>query len=138
MPRAPGTWGTLAGLLIYLLISLLVPINQLMLLGAAGAAFVGGIFLCERVSADMGEHDHGGIVWDEMVGIWLVLVAVPPGWYWLIIAFILFRVLDIAKPWPISWIDSSVKGGLGIMLDDLLAALAAWFIIQLTHGYLTW
>jgi phosphatidylglycerophosphatase A len=99
-------------------------------------AFVAGIWICEKVSRHMGVHDHGGIVWDEMTGIWLVMVAIPADWYWPIVGFVLFRILDIVKPWPISWIDSRVKGGFGIMLDDIVAAAAAWLIIQLTYEYL--
>lgn len=138
LPWAPGTWGTLVGLAVYMLISLVAPPDPLIWLVLTTVAFLGGVVLCDRVSRDMGEHDHGGIVWDEITGIWLVLVAVPPGWYWLLLAFILFRVLDIVKPWPIAWIDSRVKGGVGIMLDDLLAAIVAWLVIQLAYGFLTW
>ncbi len=138
LPRAPGTWGTLVGLAIYLPFALLAPPDPLLWIACVGVAFAVGIVLCDKVSSDMGEHDHQGIVWDEITGIWLVLVAIPPGWYWLVIAFILFRLLDIVKPWPIAWIDSRVKGGIGIMLDDVLAALIAWLVIQIAHGYFTW
>ena len=138
LPGAPGTWGSLVGLAVYLLVALLAPPDPILWLACVGVALIGGIALCDKVSRDMGEHDHAGIVWDEITGIWLVLVAIPPGWYWLVVAFILFRLLDIVKPWPIAWIDSRVKGGVGIMLDDVLAALIAWLVIQVAHGYFAW
>ena len=138
MPRAPGTWGTLVGLIIYLVIAFTIPINDVFFVIFVVAAGGVGVMICEKVSQDMKVHDHGGIVWDEMVGIWLVLIAIPDGWYWLLVAFILFRVLDIAKPWPISFVDRRLRGGMGIMLDDVLAGLIAWLLIQLVHGYLIW
>ena len=78
----------------------------------------------------IGVHDHGGIVWDEFVGIWLTLWLIPDGWIWLVLAFILFRLFDIAKPWPIGWLDRKLGGGLGIMMDDVLAGVFAWGCLQ--------
>jgi len=134
--RAPGTWGTLLGLIVYLAIAFITPINDAFFTIFVILAGCLGVVICEKVSQDMKVHDHGGIVWDEMVGIWLVLIAIPDGWYWLLVAFILFRVLDIAKPWPISFVDKRLKGGMGIMLDDVLAGLIAWLLIHLVHEYL--
>ena len=88
-------------------------------------ASVFGIWLCGRVADDLGVHDHGGIVWDEMVGIWMTLILLPNSWQWWLLGFIVFRVLDILKPWPISLLDRHVGGGLGIMVDDMLAGLIA-------------
>ena len=88
-------------------------------------AFFFGIYLCAAAAQRLGVHDHGGIVWDEFVGIWLVLLVIPFGWVWWVSAFVLFRLFDIAKPWPIGWLDRRLGGGLGIMLDDLVAALYA-------------
>ena len=104
------------------------PISQLSFGWQAGwvtlAALV-GIGICQQATKTLNVHDHPAIVWDEFVGMWLVLLWVSPsllGWG---VAFILFRLFDIAKPWPIGWLDQKVKGGLGIMLDDLLAAIFA-------------
>jgi phosphatidylglycerophosphatase A len=138
IPKAPGTWGTLVGLIIYVAIAFTTPINDVFFALFVVMAGSVGVVICEKVSQDMQVHDHGGIVWDEMVGIWLVLIAIPDGWYWLLLAFILFRVLDIAKPWPISFVDRRLRGGMGIMLDDVLAGLIAWLLIQLVNGYLIW
>jgi phosphatidylglycerophosphatase A len=126
-PVAPGTFGTLAAVPIYLLL------NQLSLglyLTVVSALALLGIWLCHVTSRDLGEHDHGGIVWDEMVGYWLTMAAAPAGWLWLAVGFALFRLFDIWKPWPIRWADRHVHGGLGIMLDDILAAGFAWLCLQ--------
>lgn len=120
--KAPGTWGTLAGLALMPLLYLL-PLWLGLLVIALASVF--GIWLCGRVADDLGVHDHGGIVWDEMVGIWMTLILLPNTWQWWLLGFILFRILDIFKPWPISWLDRHVSGGLGVMLDDMLAGLIA-------------
>lgn len=93
--------------------------------------FLFGVYICDRSASDLGVHDHPGIVWDEMLGYWLVMLAAPPGWIWLLVGFVLFRLFDIFKPWPISWVDKKVGGGFGIMLDDVLAAVFAWLLLQL-------
>jgi len=74
--------------------------------------------------------DPSSIVWDEFVGMWIALFMLPTGWYWLIAAFVLFRIFDIWKPWPIGWLDINLKGGAGIMLDDVAAGLISLGIIQ--------
>ncbi|MES9927912.1 MAG: phosphatidylglycerophosphatase A, partial [Candidatus Thiodiazotropha sp. 6PDIVS] len=79
----------------------------------------------EVTSRDLGVHDHGGIVWDEIVGYLVTMVFAPAGWYWILVGFLLFRFFDIVKPWPIRWIDKKVGGGFGIMVDDLVAGLFA-------------
>jgi phosphatidylglycerophosphatase A len=91
------------------------------------------IWLCERTSRDLGVHDHGGIVWDEFVGFWLTMVAAPEGWHWLLAGFLLFRLFDILKPFPINYLDRHIHGGLGIMLDDAVAGSFAWFCLQAAH-----
>ncbi|MDO6563059.1 phosphatidylglycerophosphatase A [Amphritea sp. 1_MG-2023] len=132
-PWAPGTAGTLAAIPLFLLL------QPLSLVGYAAVlllSFVVGIYLCGKTSTDMGVHDHGGIVWDEFVGYWITMFAAPPGWLWIVIGFVLFRVFDILKPWPISWADKQVAGGLGIMLDDVLAGLMALAVLQLLVVFL--
>ena len=127
LPKAPGTFGTLAALPFLALLTLLpVPLYLLVLV----VAFVFGCYLCDRVSHDMGVHDHGGIVWDEFVGVWIVFIAVPLNLSTLIIGFVLFRFFDVIKPWPISWLDKRVAGGIGIMIDDVIAGVFAWVLMQ--------
>ncbi len=126
-PRAPGTAGTLVAVPIYLLLSGLPPIAYLVVLNLV---VVAGIYLCGRTARDLGVHDHGGIVWDEIAGFLLTMAAAPPGWGWLVAGVVLFRLFDIAKPWPIALVDARVAGGLGIMADDLLAAVYAGIALQ--------
>jgi phosphatidylglycerophosphatase A len=128
VPFAPGTFGTLAAVPLYLLFAGL-PLGWYLLLLLA--TFGIGIYLCERTANDLGVHDHGGIVWDEFVGYWITMAAAPPGWWWLIPGFVLFRFFDILKPFPISWLDKHIGGGFGIMLDDAIAAIFAWCCMQL-------
>ncbi|UTF59700.1 phosphatidylglycerophosphatase A [Gilvimarinus sp. DA14] len=126
-PKAPGTFGTLAAIPIYWLIAdLSLSLYALWLL----VTFALGVFWCDRSSKALQVHDHPGIVWDEMVGYWLTMMLAPAGWQWMLIGFVLFRVFDILKPWPIGAIDRKVHGGLGIMLDDILAAVFAWLVLQ--------
>lgn len=128
MPFAPGTWGTLAAVPLYLLFAGASPLIYLSILLLA---FILGVWTSERVSRDLGEHDYAGIVWDEVVGYLLTMFMAPAGWPWIICGFLLFRFFDILKPWPIRYIDKQVEGGFGIMLDDILAAIPAWLILQL-------
>ncbi len=127
-PKAPGTMGTLLAVALYL------PLSQLPL-AAYGlvliAVTLAGIWLCERASQDLGVHDHPGIVWDEIAGYLLTMFAAPAGWLWIAVGFALFRLFDIWKPWPIAWLDRRVRGGLGIMLDDLVAGAFAAVCLQL-------
>lgn len=131
-PVMPGTVGTIAAIPFYLLLSQL---SFWMYLLAVMLASLGGIYLCDVTAKKMGVHDHGGIVWDEFVGLWITLIAAPPGWPWIVVGFVLFRFFDIVKPWPISVADRSVKGGWGIMLDDILAGLVAAMVLQVTAYY---
>ncbi len=126
-PKAPGTVGTLAAVPLYLLLAQLsLPLYAALVV----AAFLLGIYLCHATAADMGVHDHPGIVWDEFVGYWITMLAAPPGWLWVVLGFALFRLFDVWKPWPISWCDRHVHGGFGIMLDDVLAGLLALICLQ--------
>ena len=119
-PKAPGTAGTLLAVLIHLILVNLPPwIHGTIIF----AAFFIGIWICGRTAEYLGVHDHEGIVWDEFVGYWVMMFLVPSNWLWVSFGFVLFRILDIFKPWPISVVDRQVGGGLGIMLDDLLAGV---------------
>ena len=84
------------------------------------------------VSKDLGVHDFGGIVWDEVVGMLVTMILLPQGWIWWIVAFFTFRFFDILKPWPIGWLDKKVSGGFGIMIDDILAGVYAFLVIQVS------
>ena len=100
------------------------------------ALFWLGVWLCDHVSRKLGVHDHGGIVWDEMVGYWLAVAFVPLQWPWLLAAFVLFRFFDIYKPWPIRQLDKNVSGGFGIMIDDILAAIFSMVLLATTQYFL--
>ena len=126
-PKAPGTFGTLAAVPLYLL---MVQIPLLFYIALVSLAFVAGILICGKTSRDLGVHDHGGIVWDEFVGFWLTMILAPPGWLWILAGFVFFRIFDILKPWPIGLLDKKVEGGLGIMLDDVLAGIYACGCLQ--------
>lgn len=127
-PKAPGTFGTLLAVPLYLLL------NQFSLI-VYGAlvlfAFFVGIYLCAKTAEDLNVHDHPGIVWDEFVGFWIAMFAAPAGWLWLLLGFGLFRLFDIWKPWPIKTFDKNMESGLGIMFDDVLAGIYALVVIQL-------
>lgn len=126
-PVAPGTCGTVAAIPIYLLIQNL-PLLQYGVIVLVASLI--GIWLCDVTEKAVGVHDHPGIVWDEICGYGLTMFAAPKGWLWIILGFLLFRLFDIWKPWPIGWIDKHVDGGLGVMVDDLLAAVYAWIVLQ--------
>lgn len=128
-PKAPGTFGTLAAIPFWWLLLQDVPLIPYICVLIAGFAF--GVYLCEQTSKDLGVHDHGGIVWDEWIGLWITYLALPDGIEWIIIGFALFRFFDIIKPWPIKWLDEKVHGGFGIMIDDVLAGIFALACVQI-------
>ncbi|KTC99701.1 phosphatidylglycerophosphatase A [Legionella geestiana] len=121
-PVAPGTCGTLVAIPLYLMMARL---NTLPYLALTLLFFAIGVSVCDRASSMLNVHDHPGIVWDEVVGYLLTMAFAPVGAIWVIAGFILFRLFDIWKPFPIRSIDRHVHGGTGIMLDDVLAALYA-------------
>lgn len=126
-PKAPGTYGTLAAIPFYWFMQdLSAPAYAAILC----ASFLLGIYICDLSARALDTHDHPGIVWDEMVGYWLTMFLAPAGWQWIVLGFFLFRLFDIFKPWPISWFDRRVKGGFGIMLDDIVAAAYAFVALQ--------
>ncbi len=129
-PAAPGTVGTVLGVFIYLA---LAPLPLTYYIGVCSGLFLAGIWICDKTSRDLGVHDHAGIVFDEIVGFLVTMIALPSSWPWVLSGFCLFRAFDILKPWPIGWIERRSKGGLGIMLDDLLAGLAALLLLQLVY-----
>ena len=131
-PVAPGTFGSLPGILLFWLT---MDFGLYVQLGIALAITLAGIWICGESARRIGVHDHGGIVWDEIVGMYVTLLAAPAtvvGW---VMAFVFFRIMDIVKPWPIRDLDHRIDGGVGIMLDDLAAALYAAILLGL-YGWL--
>ncbi len=126
-PKAPGTVGTLAGIPVYLL---LVPLPLWGYLLGTLVVIGAGIWICDRAARDFGVHDHPAIVWDEVAGFLVTMIAAPVGVLWIVLGFVLFRLFDVLKPWPIGWLDRRVGGGLGIMVDDILAGVYAAVILQ--------
>jgi phosphatidylglycerophosphatase A len=119
-PWAPGTFGSVVGVLS-------LPVY----LGVVLALALAGIFLCDRAGKALGVTDHPGIVWDEIVGVLITMTATPLSWQGVVLGFTLFRVFDILKPWPVATIERRVGGGLGVMLDDVMAALYALASLQI-------
>jgi len=137
-PKAPGTFGTLSALPIYYFMANLTLdyfISVTILLSLVG------IYLCDFTAKGLVNRrlskfqDHGGIVWDEICGYLVTMIGVAFSWQNMLIGFLLFRLFDILKPWPISWLDKKVKGGFGIMIDDLLAGFMAMICLHLLVSY---
>lgn len=128
MPFAPGTWGTLAAFPLYLL---LINFQWHHYIIVVFLAFLLGVWVCDYVSQELGVHDYKGIVWDEVIGYLITMWLAPQGVFWMLLGFILFRIFDIWKPFPIRSIDEKIQGGLGIMLDDVAAAIPAWLVMQI-------
>ena len=127
-PKAPGTFGTIAAVPLFLLLALLTPMNYLI---AVVVMSIAGIYICGKAAEDAGVHDHPAIVWDEFVGYFITMFMVPVTWQSVLVGFVLFRLFDILKPWPISYIDKKISGGFGIMFDDILAGIFSLVIMQL-------
>lgn len=126
--KAPGTMGTIAAIPVYLLCA---QFNFWIYAALTLLATAVGVWICDVAAKKLDEHDFGGIVWDEVAGYLVTMLFVPFSWPALFSGFVLFRVFDIIKPQPIKWVDAKVTGGLGIMLDDVLAGVFAgallWF-----------
>jgi len=131
-PFAPGTFGSLPGILLFWLT---MDYGLYVQVGVALTITLAGVWICGESARRIGVHDHGGIVWDEIVGMYVTLLAAPASLTGWILAFVLFRIMDIVKPWPIRDLDHSIGGGVGIMLDDLAAALYAAILLGL-YGWL--
>lgn len=134
---APGTWGTLAGVLVFALLNPAVEQAAAALsvstaalwLSLAAALFFLGVWATGETARDMGVEDHGGMVVDEVAAVWLVCALVPASWPWWVGAFAAFRFFDIVKIWPGSWFDKHLHGGWGVMVDDVVAGLYAWLAL---------
>lgn len=132
VPRAPGTFGTLMAVPLYLLLRELAPPVYL---AVVVVLFVAGIGICRAGQRYFAVYDHPAIVWDEIVGFLVTMVLAPPGWIWIVIGFALFRLFDIWKPFPIRILERRVQGGLGTMLDDVVAALYSFVVLQALAYY---
>jgi phosphatidylglycerophosphatase A len=137
-PWAPGTFGTFVGWILYLALALVLPPIAIAFL--AIPLFFVGVWACDVTARDMGLQDPGAIVWDEVVAF-LPLAAIASATWWLqAIAFALFRLYDIWKPYPIKLVERNVKGGLGVMVDDVVAAAYAYvtfivFVVVMHKGF---
>ncbi len=132
-PIMPGTMGTLVAIPLYLAMQLLsVPFYTLIL---AAMIFV-GFWICDVADHAAGVHDHPSIVWDEIVGFLLTMWAVLATWETVILGFLLFRLFDIWKPWPINWMNQKIGGGVGVVADDLMAGLFAAVVLHIIMWFL--
>ncbi len=127
-PWAPGTMGTVAAIPLYILVSWMHFWPFFIL---TCVMFTVGVWLCEVTSRDWNTHDHSSIVWDEIVGYFITMFGMPFNWKWIVLGFVFFRLFDIWKPWPISIADKKIKGGFGIMFDDVLAAIYALIVMHM-------
>ena len=136
LPKGPGTWGSLAAL----------PLAALLMWGASPLVYMGfclflfpiGTYAAEVYERKHGGHDHSEIVIDEVLGMLITLTCLPLTWRSLVLGFGLFRFFDILKPFPISYLDKNVRGGLGVMVDDVLAGLFANIILQVIYQQTAW
>jgi phosphatidylglycerophosphatase A len=127
VPVAPGTAGTLVAIPLFLLLREIGwPAYAL----SVAAMFLFGVWLCGRAEKVMGRKDNPQIVWDEIVGYLVSMFGTPPGWIWIVIGFLLFRLFDIVKPFPIRTFERRIPGGLGVMMDDVLAGV---YVLALLH-----
>ena len=129
-PKAPGTAGTLLAVPLYVLMQPMPLISYMLI---TTCLFISGIWICTYTAEKFGVHDHPSIVIDEIAGYLITMTAAPEGWLAIIAGFILFRLFDAVKPWPVSWFDRNINGGLGIMLDDVVAGI---MVMAVMHGLL--
>lgn len=135
MPFAPGTFGTIAAIPLWYCLQFLPFYSYL---GIVLIIFIFGTYFAHKASHELNVHDHGGIVIDEFVGYFITMSLIPTSWINVLIGFILFRIFDVIKPWPIRYFDKHVKGGFGIMIDDVIAGLIACLIFHLLLYFLPW
>lgn len=127
--KAPGTFGSLAAIVPWLLLrELPLPLYMFTLL----VCFSLGVWVCQAAGQALAVADHRAIVWDEFVGMWIALIPalLAPSWWSVVVGFALFRLFDVWKPWPIGWLDRRLKGGMGVMLDDVVAGVFAAIVLQ--------
>lgn len=130
MPFAPGTFGTLLAIPFYLALQ---HFPNGIYLAATLLIMLGSMWLCDKVSREIGVHDHQGMCIDEFVGFLVTMYAAPHGFKWIVIGFLLFRLFDIWKPQPIRYIDEKFTGGIGMILDDVVAGIFSCLVIHILH-----
>jgi phosphatidylglycerophosphatase A len=135
IPWAPGTFGTLATVPFVYALSLSGPIFYMSV--TLISVFI-GIFAADMYESTLGKHDSSEIVIDEVVGLMIAMTWLPMTWQSLVLGFVLFRIFDILKPFPISWLDEKVKGGLGVMIDDVAAGVITNIILQVLYSKTDW
>jgi phosphatidylglycerophosphatase A len=133
MRPAPGTWGTLASVPLFLIMS---GLSVSVYIAITLFICVIGVKICGKCAEDIGVHDHPAIVWDEFAGFLITMIMVPPTVFNVVLGFALFRFFDIVKPWPIGYLDRKLRGGLGIMLDDIVAGLFSLLALHLVLSFL--
>jgi phosphatidylglycerophosphatase A len=133
LPKAPGTWGSLVGLLLFFLLHTL---SLEIYLSVIGGIFVIGTFAAGEAEKIMDHQDPGLVVIDEIVGMLITMIAVPATPLLMVLGFVLFRIFDIWKPFPVDFVDQRFHGGLGIMLDDVVAGIYSLLILQLLFRFI--
>ncbi|QTS83689.1 phosphatidylglycerophosphatase A family protein [Coxiella endosymbiont of Amblyomma nuttalli] len=128
IPWVPGTFGTLVGVILYLLLSRL---SLLIYCVVTLFLFILGVIISDITNQRFNTSDHSAVVWDEIVGFLIVMIAIPKTGYFILAGFFLFRIFDIWKPWPIQLLEKNLKGGLGVMIDDVIAALYTWIVLMI-------
>lgn len=128
MPILPGTFGSLVGIPLFWFIAPLMPLPYVGIVAVLGIA---GIFICGQTARDVGATDPGFIVWDEIVGFQVAMFLMPQDWRWIAAGFVIFRVFDIWKPYPIHAIEKNLGRGSGIMADDIVAGIYTVLILHL-------
>jgi phosphatidylglycerophosphatase A len=135
LPKAPGTWATLATIPLVYVLHLAGPFTYM---GVTFLLLILGALACDVVEAKSQEHDSGHLVIDEVVGFLITMTWLPISWQSFVLGFVFFRMLDIAKPFPISFLDRRIKGGLGVMLDDVAAGVLANVVLQVIYTKTSW
>lgn len=130
VPFAPGTFGTLMAIPFYLVLQSL---SLSMYLFLVILITIASMWLCDKVSKEINVHDHSGMCLDEIVGFLVTMIGAPHGFIWIVLGFALFRLFDIWKPWPIRYVDEQVKGGIGVILDDVIAGIYSLIILHILH-----
>ena len=130
VPGAPGTVGTLVGVALYWVMA---PLRPLYYWAVTGVMWFAGVFICEVTANDLGAHDPGMIVWDEIVGYLFAMYRLPRDWRWLAAGFVVYRLFDIWKPFPIGLIEDGFGVGVSIMADDVVAGIYAWCVLHLAR-----
>ena len=128
LPIMPGTYATIVAIPIFLVLQ---SMGWVIYAIATVLITLFGVWLSEKVSKDIGIHDYPGMNFDEIVGYLVTMFLAPKGWIWILLGFGLFRLFDILKPWPINWVDKNVKGGVGVILDDVMAGILSFIVIQI-------